>query len=428
MRCFWTILLGFSGVALAQVPTAVDPPLQLSPEAAYQQALRPFDQTRKSMSNWSDSEMGAFAVAMKNAKTECLARTPERFTGEDLISFAKLCSLGQQWAPMGLAAGMYIDAKDEPKPQLPTAYGYKLESVIHEQDRPMILGVEKAMLAAVPYNDIVDAVTNEALAYLRLPFTQDALAVEALREPILLDELRKDKPALPKHALYEDGLDKAALEQYAADPTAAAATLAELNAALGTMLGPDDAIPVEIARRRYGLLGHKLPTILYELSLKDVRETPHINPDLGRATALLLFPDWCAQCVRIAPQIWDAMGRLGPGDIRVYGLVAETMPDKAALLVAQMKPMTPPPADAPARTPSDLLLHTPVLVVPPETLKTFGADDFPFLIVVDHSGVVRFAAVATEPVLEEGGFVDWVAPHVAHTWPRGKNVAAREVP
>jgi hypothetical protein len=161
--------------------------------------------------------------------------------------------------------------------------------------------------------------------------------------------------------------------------------------------------------------------------LKDVREKPRINPDLGAATALLLFPDWCAQCVRMAPAIWDAMGRLGPGEIRVYGLVAEAMPDKAALLVDQMRPMTPPPADAPPRSPSELLLHTPVLVVPPETLKEFGADDFPFLIVVDHAGMVRFAEVAREPVLDEGGFLDWVAPHVAETWPREKPMVVQGI-
>lgn len=421
MRWVWLALLGFGGIAAAQSqpPATAGPavaPVQFSPEAAYQQALRPFDMVRKSMANWSESEVGAFVVAMKQAKTDCLARNPESFTGEDLISFAKLCSLGQQWAPMGVAAGRYIDARDVSKPHLSTAYGYLLESKIHAQDRPAILDTEKAMLAAVPYDDVVDAVTNEALAYLQLPFTNDALAVEALRQPMLLAELKQDKPALPKHLLYEDGLGTAALQQYVADPTAAAATVAQFDAALGTGLEPDDAIPVKAARHRYGLLGHKLPKIEYELSLKDVRETPHLNPDLGAATALLLFPDWCAQCVRSAPAIWDAMGRLGPRDIRVYGLVAEVMPDKAALLVDQMKPMGPPPPDAPPKSPSELLLHMPVLVVPPETLKTFAAEDFPLLIVVDHDGMVRFADTAREPVLDEGGFLDWVAPHVAQTW------------
>jgi hypothetical protein len=130
----------------------------------------------------------------------------------------------------------------------------------------------------------------------------------------------------------------------------------------------------------------------------------------------------------MAPTIWDARTRLGPSQIHVYGLVAEATPDKAALLVAQMKPMSPPPPDAPPKSPSELLLHNPVLVVPPETLKTFGADDFPFLIVVDHAGIVRFAEAAREPVLDEGGFLDWVAPHVAQTWPPEKKMVLQENP
>jgi hypothetical protein len=429
MRWILCVFLGFSSWAVAQVPaqpasSVPAPVLQLSPEAAYQQALRPFDLVRKSMGNWSDSEVGGFAQAMKNARVECLARSPEGFSGEDLISFAKLCSLGQQWVPMGVAAGLYLDAKDGPKPQLSTAYGYKLEAAIHAQDRAAILDAEKSMLEAVPYDSVVDAVTAEALAFLQLPFPQDALALDRLREPVLLAELKREKPLLAKHALYETGLGMAALEQYAADPAGAGNTVAALNAALGTSLEPDDEIPIEISRRRYGVLGQKLPAIYYELSLKDVRETPHINHDMGAATALLLFPDWCAQCVRQAPEIWDAMSRLGPSDIRVYGLVAEPTPDKAALLVDQMKPMTPPAANAPPRSPSEILLHTPVLVVPVETLKTFGAEDFPFLIVADHAGVVRFAGAAPETVMEEGGFLDWVAPHVAETWPGPKRTAA----
>ena len=68
MRWVWAVCVGLGGMAMAQTPAATGTapaPVQLSPEAAYQQALRPFELTRKSMSNWSDSEVGAFAVAMK---------------------------------------------------------------------------------------------------------------------------------------------------------------------------------------------------------------------------------------------------------------------------------------------------------------------------------------------------------------------------
>jgi len=429
------LVVRLAGQVVAPVPAAVGATAapvqapQLSPEAAYEQAVRPLEIVRRSMENWSDVEVGAFAVAMKNSGIECLARKPEQFTGDDLISYAKLCSLGQKWAPMGVAAGRYIDSDDVKKPQLATAYGYKLESELHAQDLIGIVGIETAMLAGVPYDSIVDTATNEAMDYLRLTYMNDALGLMKLRQPLLLEALKSEKPLLARHVLYGDGLAFAALQQYAGQPDAAKATVAELDAALGKTLGPDDAIPVEGLRRQYGLLGRPLPELKYELSLQDVKEKPHINPDLGAATALLLFPEWCAQCVKMAPDIWDAMGRLGQNEVRVYGLVAEPLPDKAALLVAQMKPMGTPAvvttAEVRPKTPSEMLLHTPTLVVPTETLERFAATDFPFLVVVDHAGIVRFAGAAPESVLQPGDFLDRVAAHVAVEWPRVKAAATR---
>lgn len=416
--------------AQQQQPSTVAAPPQLSPDAAYQQALHPLDVVRRSMDNWSESELNAFTLAIKSAKAACAARTPTQFSGEDLVAYARLCSLGQDWATMGVAAAMYIDSKLLPKPQLATAYGFKVESKLHAHDVPGTLAVEKSMLQSVPYGDTVDTVTNEALAYLQLTHTDDALALHGMREPLLLAQLRSDKPAVAKSALYADGLAKAALEQYAGRQKSAEQTVRELDEALlegaGSSLQADDAVPIESVRRQYALLGKPLPPIHLELSLKDVKEKPHTVP--GATTAYLLFPDWCAQCIRMAPDLWDAIGRLKDYEGHLYGLVAETMPDKAALLVEQNKPMGPNLATLPikpgatpvspkAPTPSQLLLHTPTLVVPPETLRTFAATDFPFLIVVDHAGIVRFAAPAPESVLQPGGFLDEVASHVNDQWP-----------
>ena len=388
------------------------------------------------MSNWSDSEVAAFAVAMKSAGAACLDRKPEQFHGEELISYAKLCSLGQKWEVMGAAASLYIDqdardpdGKPKPKPQLSTAYGFKVESKLHAQDVTEILAVERSMLADVAYDEAVNTVSEEALTFLQLAYTDDALAVHAMRQPLLLAQLKSAQPLLPRHTLYEEGLTKSSLEQYANKPEDAETTVRLLDAALregveaagGKEPGADDAIPIAAARAQYELLGKKLPRLTYELSLQDVKEKPHINPDLGGATALLLFPDWCALCVRITPDLWDVLGRLGPQQIRVYALLAEKTPDRSALLAAQMKPMGFDPKsqnqDAPPKSASELLLHTPTLVVKPEVLKTFAAQDFPFLLVVDHSGTIRFAEAAPEDALEPGNFLDRVAMHVATTWP-----------
>ena len=155
-----------------------------------------------------------------------------------------------------------------------------------------------------------------------------------------------------------------------------------------------------------------------------MRETPRINPNYGAATALVLFPDWCAQCVRLGPQLWTGMTRLGMNDVHLYGLLAEATPDKAALLNVSVasapsgKHAAPPKAQpALPKSAAEQLLHTPSLVVPTATLDTFAAADFPFLIVVDHAGIVRFAGPAPETLLADGDFVDRVTERVASSWP-----------
>jgi len=83
-------------------PQSVTPPdstLQLSPQAAYDQASRPLDIVRKPAENWSDVEQAALAVAVGQAKEACSARSPFQYTGEDLLAYARLCALHSPGSP-----------------------------------------------------------------------------------------------------------------------------------------------------------------------------------------------------------------------------------------------------------------------------------------------------------------------------------------
>lgn len=419
------LLFGFVvWVIEAAAQSAGPTPPQLSPQAAYEEAVRPVEIVHRSVTNWSDAELGSLAVAIGNAARECGARNPETFVGEDLVALARLCSLGQMWEPMRVAAARYIDLPAPAKPQLALAYGIELDATLRSNDLVAILKVTRAMLAAVPYDAVVDAATADALSYLTVTYTTVAREVHRAREPILLAALASEHPTLPRHVLYADGLAMAALEQYLDDPKEAARTVAELDEALARWpLAPDDALPIADARRQYALLGKPLPKIAFTLSLSDPRETPHINPDFGRATALLLFPDWCAQCIRMGPELGKVVSRLGSTETRVYALLAEPTPDRRLFTPPPARPpVRPKPAtpDAPAtpKTAAELMLHTPTQVVPPETLATFAATDFPFLIVVDHAGIVRFMGVLPEAGLGPGASLDTVVEDVAARWPK----------
>jgi hypothetical protein len=423
------LLTAFATAQSAPAPTIP----QLSPQSAYDQVMRPLEITRRSIANWSDSETAALAIAIKQATEACNARTPDQFTGDDLIAYARLCALGQQWPTVLTAATRYITSPDASRPQLAQAYAYQVGATLHINDPKAILADSVAMLNTVPYTSITDETLNGALHYLQLAFTSDALTLYAARQPILLAALRNPRPSttaiatempVPIHALYADGLAFAALQQFAGDPQAAAKTVAELDAALPAMLEPDDSIPIGETRRQYALLGTPLPAIPFTLSLFSVGETPRINTNYGSSTVLFLFPDWCAQCVRLAQQILPTLFRVSENEVHLYALLAQPALPVAAPpkgppkpTFAKLKPSSNEPAPPePPKTAAEQLRGTPTLIVPPATLAQFAATDFPLLIATDSKGIIRFIQPASETALNPGDFLDQITMHIAKQW------------
>jgi hypothetical protein len=455
-----SLSLGLAHAQAAAAQTAAPP--QLSPEAAYAQALQPLTLTRTSVANWSETELAALHIAVEQARVACVARPAAEFTGDTLIALARLCSLGQQWPAVSEAAGRYLhDHASQPTPLLSQAYALAIDAALHQRDEAAALAASQALLATLPYDATADQAINEALRYLQLGYPMDALRLCAAREPILLAALRAEPspsadsaglaaPALSRATLYADGLAYAALEQFVGQPADAAALaisiVEALDAALatqGAVLPPDDAIQIAAARRQYALLGKPLPAIPITLSLYAPGEAPRINTDYGSSTALFLFPPWCAQCVRMGQSFMSSLFRLSDRKVHIDGLLAQDPPPVAASPDLGMSPSGllrpkrgsgssskpgsgrhghPAPAAerAPAAAPksaAELLQHTPTLVVPVRTLEQFAATDFPLLIATDSKGIVRFIEPAPEDALQPGGFLDQVTAHIAAQWP-----------
>ena len=63
-------------LALLCLPLAAQTPQppQLSPKAAYDEAMHPTELTRNSITNWSDTELSVYKVTIFNAGTACAAR------------------------------------------------------------------------------------------------------------------------------------------------------------------------------------------------------------------------------------------------------------------------------------------------------------------------------------------------------------------
>ena len=441
-----------------------EPALQLSPQAAYDLAARPLDITHRPVENWSDVEQAALKVATAQAKEACLARTPFQFTGEDLLAYARLCAFAQQWEPVQQAATSYLIAQRRADPavqatgfpNLAMAFDYEVQASLHLGNYNNAFGTAQTMLRTVPYDDLTSDATNAVVRYVQLLQTDQAISLLAQRQAILLALLKTNAapsnaaatsahPPLSIHELYADAIDLPAMQQFANHPKEAAASYAELEAALPSTLSPDDTILTDNSRRQYLLLGERLPALVASAWLLEPPFTaPHdLNTKFGAASVFLLFPNWCAQCVRMGSNFFTtASARLAPNGVRFYGLLAQAdpglpipkpapkalaKPGPAASGVKSSRPTAPasaaggmPHVDvtiSAAPNPAEVLMGTPTLVVPPATIDIFVATDFPLIIVTDFRGIVRYIQPAPDNALVRDGLVDQLADRVTQQWP-----------
>jgi hypothetical protein len=418
---------------LAQTAT---PTPQLSPRAAYDDAMHPLDLTRQPISNWSDTEVAALTVAMAHAQADCAARDPETFTGADLIDLAKLCALGLNSPAVIEAATRYI-AADAPKPQLAQAYADLIDAQLHLKDESAAFTSAQTMLTAVPYDTLTAEALDEAISFMQFVYTNDALTLALARQPHLLALLTTTATATPTtaaypdaeppqslHDLYADGIALAALQQLDKAPHASiTATLTALNAALPSTLTPDDAIPIDFARRRYALLGQPLPDLTHPTHPTDPHKPVGLTslnipgklpvlPAPNAVTALLLFPDWCAQCIRMATKLPPTVFTVASHEAYLYGLLAQTVP-----------PNPPPTGPAPSTTgftvadATNDIRGTPTLIVDSSFLDQFMVNDVPFLIITDTQGILRVLQPVSDDAIIPGGTIDAAIAHVGALWP-----------
>ncbi len=415
---------GHSGRAQAGSPlpqTTPDP--QLSPRAAYEQAIHPLEVTRHNIANWSDVELAAMTVSIAEARTACGARDPEQYANADLIDLARLCSLGQQWPAVITAAARYLAAQNIGKPLLAEAYIAKVEAELHLNQEATALSDAQAMLHAVPFSPDISACVDEAIDYMRFVHTADALTLAAARQPLLFQALQSSPaasstvPASPSastltlHDLYAGGLALASLQQLAAQPEAARDTVAALDEALPPTMPSDDALLVAQLRKQYGLLGKPASGISVLRSLSMPFNKPPALPAPGAITAMLLFPDWCAACVRLVPQLPQTVFSVEGHSAYVYALLAETVPARKPDPKLTNTGFSPSYAAA-------LLAGTPTVTVAPETPRHFAAVDFPFLILTDANGNVRVLQALGPADFQPGGSLDAAIALVGRTFPR----------
>lgn len=295
-----------------QSPPPAPPTPLLSPKAAYEDAMHPLDVTRHSVANWSDTEIAALKVTMSRAASACALRKAADLHIDQLVDYARLCALGQNWPAVVEATRLYLSNGNDTKPQAHEAYAAQVDALLHLKNEPAALISAKAMLSTLPYNSLTAETINEALEYMRFLYTEDALALAAARQPDLLTQLQNSakspdpdrfssttaSASLRSTAeIYEDGLALAALQQLAGHSLdQPGKTVSALDAALPPTLPPDMALQIGAVRLRYAMLGLPLKDItkLGVLRYLSMPGKPPTVPATNATTALLAFPDWCA--------------------------------------------------------------------------------------------------------------------------------------
>ena len=232
------------------------------------------------------------------------------------------------------------------------------------------------------------------------------------------------------------------MQQFVNQAKAAAESYAELEAALPANLSSEDGMFIAEKRRQYLLLGTHVPALTAMGSLFSPNATApdNLNSWFGYASVFLLFPDWCNQCVAMAfnspPRAKELFDSL---HVRFFPLIAQANPPERRAPPAIGDVPLPPGKSGKGQsssgqtgqqerlhvdqqltissTPDARLAGTPTLVVPNETLNAFAAIDFPLIIGVDHSGIIRALQVAPDDALAPGGDVDQMAQHLLATWP-----------
>lgn len=371
----------------------------ISPAQAYLEAIRPVEITKRSITNWSPVEQAALALAIKRGTEACAARPVSGASGAALVDLGRLCALGLMWQESAAASEAYLHGEESPKKRAAEAYALLIDAQLHLKDEPGAVKSARSMEDSLPYSNAVGEATGEVIDYAQLLFPADALLLAEGREAAILNLLQgssgqkilwgennKGAEVPDRRDLYREGLRLAELQQLMGKEDAAREARAVLDAVVPSSLSADDAAAIVGMRVRYSRLGKRLeevPVMAWEGKPNhalDLKAHPSI-------TALLLFPDWCIQCVRLAQQMPRGLFNVLGHEAYAYGLV---VPSGTGENVAVSKD----------------LADTASFAVTPSILNDFNATDVPLLIMLDKDHMVRLITVADESAFVPGSTVD----------------------
>ena len=174
----------------------------------------------------------------------------------------------------------------------------------------------------------------------------------------------------------------------------------------------EDRLRIQSVQTQYKLLGAHLPENHVLRSLQGNKKKPHIDPNYGAATVLVLFPDRCAQCRRMMKTLtaFALVNRDTP--IHAYGLMfAEDAEGGGSTSHSDEE--------------KDVQ-GTATLLVSRDSAMTLGAIDYPLGIVLDNAGKVRYVGVLPGDAFNGDGYIERVLKRMAVVAAIAPKVEARQ--
>jgi hypothetical protein len=391
-----------------------------APAEVYKQSMRPLDQVRASLENWSDAELGALSIGVSKARDACLQMKLKDYSGDDLYDYAHLCAFGQAWGPANEAATRYIASNAQP--HRVQAYALSVNALMQVNLTDQAARTAREMLNTLPY----DAEVAFTFRYIKDSFEQrgnpEALAlaedehekiIAALKQGTQLKAVSGDA-VISLGELYDSAMRLAFYEQYQNNGIAGAAIAASCDNALPApeTFAPEDRQRIDNVRTRFQLLGAQLPSLTISRALLSPTARPQLPRTFGAGTVLVIFPDWCVQCHRMMKTLTEFARLNADTPLYAFGLV---FTDTAMI--------------------SDSATHdgflkelqgTSTLVVPDTTPHALGAQEFPLAIAVDSSGTVRFAGPIPSDAFNGDGYIEKVIQRMVAT-AHGKKPATRRI-
>lgn len=413
--CVLFLLLSAMGIAQNPAPppaAAESKPAAVSepPADLYLRAMQPVEIVRRSPNNITDSEMGAWGVAVSTAAHACAERKIEDFSGEDLFHFARLCQLGQQYEDAYVAARNYIRSGNTQS--LESARALLLRASLSGNN---LVRAERAALDLLhnhPYDGTVHTLIQEMILTLAaVDAAENALRFVAERRDGLMGALRaggglalhEGSYRVPQSMLVRDALSAVylyRLENRMQNSQAMAETLLEemrqIVADNATSVAPLEREAMRSALRRAELLIAAAPVIAVQAASAAKPPLTAISYE-NRVTLLAFYAPWSPQRAQMFDLLTNIARDYKTFPVQIFAL---STPSAAT-------------GDATAKAPDVLgrLLEpfgktgstVPVVVAPDSVNGDFAIDDWPMFAVVDPQGKVRFLDTLTGPEYKDGG-------------------------